>query len=217
MKNFWFNWMLPVALVSVAGSPSAFAQKWEIGGGVGGSFYTTQTVKNAAGSGDAGLSNGLAASFYLGNNSSRTWAGELRYDYEKDNLSLKSSGTSTSFGADTHAIHYDFVMHFAPSEAKIRPFVSAGAGVKVYQGTGKESAFQPLSNVAFLTKTNDLRPLVSVGGGIKMAISQRLQFRVEARDALTPFPQNVIAPAQGSKVGGWLQDFVVMAGLSCTF
>jgi hypothetical protein len=217
MKKLWMTWTLPVMLASIAGAPSALAQKWEIGGGVGGSFYTSQTVKNAVGNGDVGLSNGLAASFFLDNNSNHLFGGELRYDYEKNNLSLKSSGTSASFSADTHAIHYDFVFHFTPKNSKIRPFVAAGAGVKLYRGIGKETALQPLSNLAFLTKTTDTRALVSVGGGIKFAISPRLQMRIEARDALTPFPQNVIAPNQGSKIGGWLQDFVIMAGLSYTF
>jgi hypothetical protein len=52
---------------------------------------------------------------------------------------------------------------------------------------------------------------------VKFSLSPAVQLRLEAHDFLTPFPKNVIAPAQGSTVGGWLQDFVVMAGLSFTF
>jgi len=37
------------------------------------------------------------------------------------------------------------------------------------------------------------------------------------RDYITPFPNKVIAPAPGAKVGGWLQDFVPMFGVSWTF
>ena len=60
--------------------------------------------------------------------------------------------------------------------------------------------------------------MVSVGGGIKFAISPSIQLRVEVHDYLTPFPSKVITPNQGTKGGGgWLQDFVPMFGLSFTF
>jgi hypothetical protein len=203
-------------LTLLATAPAALAQKWEVGVAGGGSFYTSQTFKSAVGNADASLSNGLAASAWLGNNSSVV-SGELRYDYEKSDLKLSSGGTNVSFGAQTNAIHYDFVLHFAPSESHVRPFVAAGAGVKVFSGTGKEQAFQPLSNIALLTKTSELKPLISVGGGVKIALSRAVQLRLEAHDFLTPFPKSVIAPTPGSQIGGWLSDFVVMAGLSFTF
>ena len=114
-------------------------------------------------------------------------------------------------------MHYDFLLHFAPSEAHIRPFVAAGAGVKVYSGTGKEQAFQPLSNIGLLTRTNQLEPLVSVGAGLKVSLAKAMLLRLEVHDYLTPFPKNVIAPAQGAKISGWLSDFVVSGGLSFLF
>src|SRR5712671_2078374 len=120
--------------VVLAAAPTAFAQKWEIGGGAGGSFYTSQTFKNALGSADAGLSNGVTASFWLDNNTSNLLGGEMRYDYEHTNLKLESSGTKATFGADTHAFHYDFLFHFAPRESRVRPFVSGGGGVKLFRG-----------------------------------------------------------------------------------
>jgi len=213
MKHF----LSITSLMLLALAPAALAQKWEVGVAGGGSFYTSQTFKNAATSADAGLSNGLVASAWLGNNSGGTLSGELRYDYEHTNLKLSSGGTNVNFGAMTNAIHYDFVLHFAPSESHIRPFLAAGAGVKLFSGTGKEQESQPLSNVALLTKTSEMKPLVSVGGGVKVSLTPGVQLRLEAHDFLSPFPKSVIAPAQGSTVGGWLQDFVVMAGLSFTF
>ena len=209
-----------IFIASFSFSPAALAQKWEVGGGAGGSFFTSNMefgVKNAVASGDVSLANAIAASFWLANNSSHLLGGELRYDYENTNLRVKSAGTSATFGGDTHAFHYDFLLHFTPQGSRIRPYVSAGGGVKLYRGTGKERAFQPLSSLALLTKTSEVKPLVSVGVGIKFAVSRAFQVRIEVRDALTPFPKTVIAPAQGSKIGGWLQDFVAMAGLSLTF
>jgi hypothetical protein len=203
------------ALTCVA--PAAFAQRWEVGVAGGGSFYTGETVKNAIGNANAGFSPGFALSGWLANNSNNVIGGELRYDYEHSGLKLSSNGTNVNFGGQTNAIHYDFLMHFAPSESHVRPFIAGGAGVKVYSGTGKEQAFQPLSNIALLTKTSQWQPLVSVGGGVKFSFTRASMLRLEAHDYLTPFPKNVIAPAAGSKVGGWLSDFVLEAGLSFAF
>ena len=213
MKHF-----VSVMFVALAASaPMAFAQRWEVGIAGGGNFYTSQTFKNAVGNADAGLANGFAVSAWLGNNTSNVVGGELRYDYERSDLKLSSGGTQVNFGAQTNAIHYDFLLHFAPSESPVRPFVAAGGGVKHYSGTGAEQAFQPLSNIALLTKTSQIEPLVSIGGGLKFNLAKSVHLRLEVHDYLTPFPKNVIAPAQGSKVGGWLSDFVVSAGLSFAF
>lgn len=211
---------LPVLLLTFAtilAPASSFAQKWELGGGIGGSFFTSQTVKNVVTSGNASLSDALAASFWIGNNSSRMLGGEFRYDYENTSLNLSNTTAHAKFGADTHAFHYDFLFHLAPNESPVRPFVSAGGGVKLYRGTGQEAAYQPLASLALLTKTSELKPLLSFGAGLKIAVTPIIQIRVEVRDALTPFPKSVITPAQGSKLGGWLQDFMVSGGVSAVF
>lgn len=213
MKHF-----LPVTFLTIlAASPAAFAQKWEVGVAGGGSFYTSQTISNPAGNGDAKLDNGFILSAWLGNNSSGPIGGELRYDYEQSNLKLSSGGGDASFGARTNALHYDMVLRFASREARVSPFIVAGGGFKEYTGTGKEQVFQPLSDIALLTQTSQLKPLVSVGGGIKFQVASNVLFRVEVHDFLTPFPEKVIAPALGSKVGGWLSDFAATAGISFTF
>ena len=209
--------LLAALFVTAICAPAVLAQKWEVGGGVGGSFYTSQDYKNAVGAAKAGLSDGVAASIWLGNNSSRLVGGELRYDYEKTDLQLSSGSTHVSFGADTHAFHYDLLLHFTPRSSRVRPFILGGGGVKLYRGTGAESAFQPLSSFALLTKANETKGLLSVGAGIKFAVTHSFQLRVDVHDYITPFPKSVIAPALGAKTDGWLQDFVAMAGLSITF
>lgn len=207
---------IPV-LTALAFAPAALAQKWEVGGGVGGSFFTSETVTNPSGNANASMATGLSASFFVDNNSANRFGGEFRYDYENTGLTLGSNGSNVNFAADTHAVHYDFVMHFASSESRVRPFIAAGGGVKLFRGLGKEEAYQPLSNVALLTKTNQVEALVSVGGGVKVTLTPTWALRFEVHDYLTPFPNQLIAPAQGSKVGGWLQDFVAMVGVSAGF
>jgi outer membrane protein W len=205
--------ILPVLFVC---SVAAMAQKWEVGGGVGGGFYTSQDVSSSAGSASAKIQTGLAGGAWFAQNGQGHWSGELRYEYQMGNLALSSGGTTATFGAHTQQFHYDVMWHATPSESRIRPFVEAGAGIKLYQGTGAQVAYQPLSNFALLTQQQDLRPLVSAGAGVKIQISQHVQLRVDVHDYATPFPKNVITPNSGAKVGGWLMDFVPMIGISYT-
>jgi hypothetical protein len=214
MKHF-----LPFTFLTLlATAPAAFAQNWEVGAGGGGNFYTSQTFTNPAGNASAKLASGFIVSAWLDNNTSGQFSGELRYDYEHSDLKLSSGGTDVSFGgAQTNAIHYDAVFRFASHEARVSPYVTGGVGIKDYSGTGTEQVFQPLSDIALLTKTSQFKPLLVVGGGVKFQIASNVIFRVELHDFLTPFPDKVIAPALGSKVGGWLSDFAAMAGISFSF
>jgi outer membrane protein W len=205
-----------VVLCSAAIAPMAMAQRWEFGGGVGGGFYTSQDVSASGGSASAKFQTGIAGGAWLANNGQGHWSGELRYEYQMGNMALSSGGTTATFGAHTQQFHYDVMWHATPSESRIRPFISAGAGIKLYQGTGSEVAYQPLSNFALLTKQQDLTALASVGAGVKFQISQHVQLRLDVHDYLTPFPKTVITPNVGAKVSGWLQDFVPMVGISYT-
>jgi hypothetical protein len=195
-------------------APALMAQRWEVGGGVGGGIYTARDVSNPAGNASAKIQTNIAASAWVDNHSAGHWSGELRYDYGRGDLALSQSGTQATFSSETHAMHYDLQWRFAPQEATVQPFVSGGAGVKIYRGTGTEQPYQPLSNVALLTKVQDLTALVVGGGGVRVRLSDRVTLRLEVHDFFTPVPNKVIAPAAGSKVSGWWQDIVPMVGLS---
>ena len=198
-------------------APAALAQKWELGGAVGGGFYTSENVTAPGASASAKIQSNLAGSAWLANNGQGHWGGELRYDYQRGALQLSGGGMQATFGAETHAAHYDFIWKAAPRPSKVQPFLATGAGIKVYRGTGTEVVYQPLSNLALLTKARDLTPLVSVGGGIIMQVSPHTQFRAEIHDYMTTFPTKVITPNTGASLGGWLQDFVPTVGISHTF
>jgi outer membrane protein W len=214
MKHFLSLMFLAIAVAA----PAAFAQKWEVGFAAGGSFLTSETITNPAGNADATRNPGLALSAWLDNNiGSGLFGGELRYDHENGDLKLSSDGTSVTFASQSNAVHYDFIYNFTSSESAVRPFLAAGGGVKWYSGTGTEQVYQPLSNIAVFSDVRDLRPLVSVGAGVKFNIAKSMLMRLEVHDYLTPFPSTLIAPMTGSSVSGWIQDFVVSAGLSFGF
>jgi hypothetical protein len=205
-----------LVVCAAALAPAAFAQRWEVGGGAGGGFYTSQDVSLDGSSVSAKIDSNVAGSAWLGNNSLNKWGGQLQFDYQMGDLALNGQGNSASFASRSYAFHYDFLWHFAPYGSKIRPYVAVGAGIKVYQGTGSQVAYQPLSNFALLTQAQDVTPLVSVGGGVKVQLSPRMQLRFEVHDYGTTFPKQIITPNSGAKVGNWLMDFVPMVGISYT-
>src|SRR5262249_36507023 len=150
-----------------------------------------------------GFQTGFGVGVTLGHNMYNRLGGEVRYTYLRNDLELSSVGQKATFAAEAHAIHYDFVLHTTDMDSKIRPYAAFGAGVKGFRGTGTESSVQALANYAVLTKTAAYNPLVSFGGGIKVAISRRTMFRIDVHDFFTGVPKDVIAPAAGASMSGW--------------
>jgi hypothetical protein len=222
MRTFSRYASILASLVMLAAGPSAcWAQeagpKWEIGALGGGGFYNTASVSSPAGSGDAGIKNGLAVGAFLGSNMYKRLGGELRYEFMPGDLKVSSGGTEATFTGQAHAIHYDFLFHLMPNGSRIRPFVSAGGGMKLYQGTAKATITQPLSGLALLTNTHETKGLGVFGAGVKAQLSSHFMLRFEVQDFITPFPRQVIAPAPGAKISGLLNDLVFLAGLGITF
>lgn len=192
----------------------AFAQQWEIGGNVGGSFLPGVGVSGPMGSATTGFQTGVAAGAWLGQTISPRIGGEVRYNFMQSNLKLASGGTNTTFSGQSHAIYYDVLIRANRRESRAQVFAAVGGGMKIFRGTGREQAFQPLSQFAYLTKTQQVKPMISFGGGVKFKLSPHMSMRVEARDFLTPFPKDVITPAPGAKIGRMLHNIVPMVGIS---
>ncbi len=134
--------VLGMGLASIAS-----AQEWEIGGMGGAGFMNGMSVTSLGASGTTGFASGGAFGAFVGSNLYPKLSGEIRYLYQMDDLKVSGGGTSATFAGVSHAISYDFVYHPMKRRSKAQPFVAAGAGVKIFRGTGKEQAFQPLSLV----------------------------------------------------------------------
>jgi hypothetical protein len=205
-----FGLCVAVALVA---APSVHAQRWEFGGGGGGSFYNSQTISGSRGSVDAGFNTGFAGTAYLGQAGNR-FGGEVRYTYLKNDMDLNGSGKSFTFGGQSQAIHYDFLVFMTKSGSKTRPYVSVGGGVKGYQGTGPDMAVQPLGSIAVLTRTTQWKPMLSFGGGVRFQLGEHLVLRTDLKVYTTQVPQDVITPVNDSKVSGWYFNFVPLVTLA---
>jgi hypothetical protein len=193
------------------------SQHWEVGADGGYGAFRDMSVTNGTASGSAGFSSGYAFGALLGSQFNRVAGGEIRYTYQADDLRVSLGSTTVKAKARSQALHYDVLVHATSAESPVRPFLAAGAGVKFYQGTGAEPAFQPLSNLVVLSHTSEAQPLVSVGGGVKFRVSPRALLRVDFRDYATPVPTNLLATPGNSKISGWIHDFVFLVGVSRTF
>jgi len=206
-----------VIFAATAVYANAQEQQWELGaiGGVG--FSPNLTVSNSTTSASTGVKTGLTVGVYAGQDMYRYWSGEATYLYRAGDLKLDGSGKSVSFGAHTHLITGDFLAHLRPRGARIRPFVSFGGGIEVMEGTGNESATQPLGNLAALTATREVLPVGDVGLGVKVQLSTHLRLRVQVRDYFSQAPNEVISPAPGASLSGVRQDIIGMGAIAVTW
>jgi hypothetical protein len=200
-------------LVLTVAAAAGFAQQWEFGGAGGGGFLNSVPVNGGGGSATAGFQTGAAFGGYIGYSQYKHIGGELRYAYLQSNLSLKSGGGEATFAGMSHVIHYDVIFKSTRNAGKVQLFAAAGGGMKVFRGTGKEAAYQPLSQFGYFTKTQAMKPMASVGAGVKFALSRKVFLRTEFRDYITAFPKEIITPPAGVKYGTLLHDFVPMVGL----
>ena len=201
----------------IAAAPACFAQEWSLGGIGGFSITNSATISNASSSISAGVKPGPVFGAVFGADDHRYAGGEVTYLYQASDLRLKGSGGETTFAGHTQFIDFRVLVFPTSRESVVRPFIAAGGGAALYTGTGTESSRQPLNNFAALTATHETKPMVSVGAGVKVRLSERVGMRFEVRDNMTPFPQNVIAPVPGASVSGWLHNIIPSAALVATF
>src|ERR1019366_553755 len=136
-----------------------------------------------------------------------------RLQREIDSEDRKSGGSEATFSGMSHVVHYDLIFKTTRNTGKVQLFAAVGGGMKVCRGTGKEAAYQPLSQLGYFTKTQTMKPMASVGGGVKFALTRKVFLRTEFRDYITAFPKEIITPPAGMKYGTMLHDLVPMAGL----
>jgi len=193
------------------------AEQFDVGvtGGVG--IYHNATITRDSDSGTAGFKTGPILGAFITHNLYKHLAGQIRYEYQFDDLKVAAAGSEATFTGAAHAIHYDLLVLGGDENSALRPYLAGGGGVKVYRGTGTEHATQTLGQWAALTKTQEWKPLATFGGGLRVKAGHRAHFYVEVRDYLTPFPTQVVAPVPPSKIKGWLHDFVPLAGVSIGF
>ena len=210
------RWRRLAALLVLA--TAAWAQpKWYLGAMAGYAVAPASTATQGADKADTGFKPGATLGVVGGQDLYEHLAGEFRYLFRFSDLKVAQGGTEVRFAGRAHLFHYDLLVLARKRSAPVRPYLAVGGGVKLYQGTGEEAAFQPLSRFAILTRTRQVVGMASFGGGVKIRIGERSWLRWELRDCLTPFPKTVIAPGRGAKISGWVHDLIPMASIGVSF
>jgi len=208
---------IAVSTLLLAAAGACFGQQWEFGGVGGAGFLSNVNVSSPQGSAKAGFQPGGAFGAFFGQSIGAHFAGEVRYEYLQSNLQLSSGGSTARFSGQAHAVHYDLIWHTNRKDSPVQFFAAVGGGMKIFQGTGTEEAYQPLSQFGYFTKTRAIKPMASVGGGVIFRVTPRVYMRTEFRDFITMFPTQLIAPAPNAKFGSVLHDIVPMMGIDYVF
>jgi len=190
-----------------------FAQPWNIGAAAGCGVYRNGSLKSPAGTATAGVQNQFAMSAWLGEDLYQRWGGELRYNFQGGDPFMESGGVRTTVQGQSHAIHFDMLYYSSPREAKIRPFAAGGLGAKWFTVTGSQPVIQPLRRIGLLTGVNQVKPMISLGGGVKIEIAPRIRLRIDIRDYISPMPTKILTPSLGGDASGFLHQFTPTAGI----
>ena len=196
---------------------AAAAQRREIGLLAGGSVSNGLPVGGAPLAATAGLGIGPTLGVLAGQDLYPHWSGEIRYGFERREFHINSAGASATFAGQAHAFHYDLVYHRRLRHSSVRPYLAFGGGAILFRGTGAETSYRPLMEDAYLTRTQQVKPMATIGGGWKIQAAHRMQVRIDVRDEITRFPEKIVAAAPGRKTGGWLHTLVPSVGVSWLF
>ncbi len=210
-----------LVLVCGIGGLLSADDRFEISGVGGASFYrdVEATGNNPPRTAKAGFFNGVAVGAVWSQTGRQHWGGEFHYLFQTNNMRLRAGqGTSgtADFSAQSHSFHYDVLLYGARREARVRPFIAAGPGLKVYTANGQPRAFQPLGSTVAFSRESVLKFLFSGGGGVKFRIAKNAVFRLDFRDYVTGIPKNFTA-LPGVRISGQFHNFVGTAGVGIYF
>lgn len=208
---------LILSIVIMSAATVAFAQQWEFGAVGGMGLLNSVSAGGPSGGATAGFAPGVVLGAFVGQNLYPHLTGEIRYEYMQSDLRLSSNGQTAQFTGAAHAVHYDLLFHTNRKESHTQFFAALGGGIKLFRGAGTEAAYQPLSQFGFFTKTQQIKPLLTVGAGLAYQLAPKIFLRAEVRDFITPFPTQVLTPAPGMKYGSILQDIVPTIGIAYVY
>jgi opacity protein-like surface antigen len=179
-----------------------FGQGAEIGLSVGWGNFTNNSIGRtqefADDPAEYTLDDGIRIGTRMALNSGTFIGHEFSYAWQKSSLKILGD----DFGSmSIHNIYYNFVLHATPEGTAVRPFVTGGAGVSVFNPPG----------VSSFSGAGDNKFGYNYGAGLKIKVTDTYGIRLDIRDHVTgkPFdlPDN----------GGRLHNLEISAGFSLLF
>jgi hypothetical protein len=205
-------------LIALAALPFCYSQEWELGGTAGYAWSINPSISNPnLPSIVAGFPARVAFGAIFGQNMYEHVGGELRYLFRFGGPQLQYQGTPASMTGYSNSITYDLMIHMTSRDVKIRPFISGGAGIRVYSGTGFIQPNQALAPYAVLRPVNQVEPAIDVSAGVKWRFIKHAQIRAEFRTYFTPLPGDIFRTTGFSRIRGWVYDLSPQLGVSYVF
>ncbi len=197
---------------------ASFAQpEWQFGGSIGYGAYRNASIYAPDGKLRAGVRNRFAAGFWVTEDSFEHISGELRYTYQDGDPFLAAGGTQTNVQGQSHAAHYDVLVHLRRLGSRVRPYLSFGAGVKVYRVTGPPNPSAPFASIGSLTGRDEAKFVAVPGAGVIVRVRPGLVMRFDLRDYITGFPKHLIAPVPLATARGFLQQITPLVSVGYSF
>ncbi len=193
-----------------------FAQ-WQFGGAAGYGFYRNGAIVAPAGTATAGIRDRFAASAVLTDEMYEHIGGEIRYTYQDGDPFLKQGATRFNLQGQSHAVHYDLLVHSRPREAAVRPYLAVGMGAKYYRVSGPPNPVQPFRPIGILAARNQTVFLFTAGAGVSVRVQDHVFLRFDFRDYMTPFPDRMLVPSRLATGRGILHMFTPLVGISYGF
>lgn len=160
--------------------------EWEVGAAGGFGFMRNATISNPTRSVSAGFDNRFAAGVVIGQNCYQHFGGEFRHTFRDDDVVLKGAGQKVNMDGNSNLVLCDLLLYALGKSSRIRPFDAAGAGIRLFGGTGHEYINQPSGDFALLTGTTQVKPLISVGGGgVKIGVTTNDRNTGRSESAIT--------------------------------
>ena len=206
-----------IALAASALSPLCVAQQWELGATGGYGFYSNPTITGYSGSAEPGFAPKGVIGVVFGQDMYEHVGGEIRWLYQYGGPQLKSGGVVTSSTGYSNAVTYDVLFHTAGREASLRPYFSAGAGIKVYTSSELRFLGPPPAGPAVLLHGTQVEPAISAGVGLKYRATHRVLVRLDFRTYFSPAPDDIFRPLGQARIRGWIYNFVPLGGVSLVF
>jgi hypothetical protein len=224
-----------VGLVLVSSSIACMAQEWEIGAGGGYGWPLNSSVTPAGIPVRSGQAPRAAFSIFSAENPYNYLGGEFQYAFRQGGTEIKSNGFTETASGYSNILVYNLTVHMTPFQSKIRPFVAAGTGIKIYTNTDFCRPFvaagtginiytntdfcvpQPLAGVVLLRRGTQVEPVVSFNGGVKYMLPHHVQLRLDLRVYTSPAPDELIRPIAPARIRGWIYDLMPMAGIAYMF
>ena len=177
---------------------TAFGQGAEIGVTVGWSNFTKSTI-GVDGTGAAySVDDGIRIGSRMDINSGTFIGHEFSYAWQHSNFRLERQEYA---GMSIHNIYYNFLLHATPEGSAVRPFITGGVGVSVFNPPGASS----------FSGYGDNKFGYNYGAGLKFKVTDTYGVRLDVRDYVTGKPFDL--PGND----GRLHNLEISAGFSLLF